>query len=124
MFFTLTLISDTSTVPAPENVILDTDNRTLKWDHVFQPSDLQSDFKVVHSGVNINYLVHIYENDGVDRGTSVEVPVDRLYLNLDERLLESINSCEEQEFVVQAVVNNVFHSENSSAVSGIFFDGE
>ena len=103
---------------------LDTDNRTLKWDHVFQPSDLQSDFKVAHSGVNINYLVHMYDKDGVDGGTSVKVPVDRLYLNLDERLLESINSCEEQEFVVQAVVNNDFHSENSSAVSGIFSDGE
>ena len=105
-------------------MILDTDNRILKWDHVFQPFDLQSDFKVSHSGVNINYLVHRYDKDSVDRGTSVEVPVDRLYLNLDERLLENINSCAEQEFVVQAVVNNDFHSENSSAVSGIFFDGK
>ena len=64
----------------------------------------------------------MYDKDGVDRGTSVKVPVDRLYLNLDER--QHINSCAEQEFVVQAVVNNDFHSENSSAVNGAFFDGE
>ena len=102
---------------------LDTENRTIQWDHVFQPSDLQSDFKVVHSGVNINYLVHMYEKDGVDGGTSVEVPVDRLYLNLYDESIE-LTSCAEQEFVVQAVVNNDFHSQNSSAVNGIFFEGE
>ena len=104
-------------------MILDTDNRTIQWDHVFQPSDLQSDFKVAHSGININYLVHMYEKDGVDGGTSVNVPVDRLYLNLHDESIE-LTSCAEQEFVVQAVVNNDLHSENSSAVSGIFFDGE
>ena len=110
----------TDSVPAPKNVTLDTGNRILHWNPILQPSDLPPDFELVHD-YNITYLVHMYDKDDVD--TSVTVPVDRLYLILDDESIE-INICKEQEFVVQAVVNNDLHSENSSAVSGIFTDGE
>ena len=99
---------------------LDTGNRILHWNPILQPSDLPPDFELVHD-YNIAYLVHMYDKDDVD--TSVNVPVDRNYLDLDDESIE-INICEEQEFVVQAVVNNSHYSENSSAVSGNFTDGE
>ena len=35
-----------------------------------------------------------------------------------------LNGCEEQEFVVQAVINNELYSENSSVVSGNFSVGK
>ena len=119
---TVLLIFITDSVPAPENVTLDTGGRILHWNPILQPSDLPPDFELVHD-YNITYLVHMYDKDDVDTVTSVNVPVDRNYLNLDDESIE-INICEEQEFVVQAVVNNGHHSENSSAVSGIFTDGE
>ena len=118
---TVLLIFITDSVPAPENVTLDTGNRILHWNPILQPSDLPPDFELVHD-YNITYLVHMYDKDDVDTATSVNVPVDRHYLDLDDESID-INICEEQEFVVQAVVNNS-HSENSSAVSGIFTDGE
>ena len=99
---------------------LDTASKTLRWDHVFQPPHLPADFELVNA-INITYLVHMYGKDNVNAVTSVNVAVDRLYLKLDDN---SIDSCAEQEFVVQAVVNNDHYSENSSAVSGIFTDGE
>ena len=111
----------TDTIPAPENVTLDTGDRILHWNPILQPSDLPPDFELVHN-YNITYLVHMYDKDDVDTATSVTVPVDRNYLNLDDESID-INICKEQEFVVQAVVDNS-HSDNSSAVSGIFTDGE
>ena len=99
---------------------LDTASKTLCWDHVLQPPHLPADFELVNA-INITYLVHMYGKDSVNAVTSVNVPVDRNYLDLDD---DSIDSCDEQEFVVQAVVNNDHYSENSSAVSGIFYDGE
>ena len=112
----------TGTIPAPENVTLDTGSKILHWNPILQPSGLPPDFELVHD-YNITYLVHMYDKDDVDTVTSVNVPLDRLYLNLDDESID-INICEEQEFVVQAVVNNDHYSENSSAVSGIFTDGE
>ena len=111
----------TETIPAPENVTLDTGGRILHWNPILQPSDLPPDFELVHD-YNIAYLVHMYDKDDIDTAISVNMPVDRNYLNLDDESIE-INICKEQEFVVQAVVNNS-HSENSSAVSGNFTDGE
>ena len=99
---------------------LDTASKTLRWDHALQPPDLPADFELVNA-INIAYLVHMYGKDNVNAVTSVTVPVDRNYLDLDD---DSIDSCEEQTFVVQAVVNNDLRSVNSSAVSGIFTDGE
>ena len=101
---------------------LDTASKTLRWDHALQPPHLPADFELVNA-INITYLVHMYGKDNVNAVTSVNVPVDRLYLNLDDDSIV-INICEEQTFVVQAVVNNDHYSENSSAVSGIFYDGE
>ena len=101
---------------------MDTGSRILHWNPILQPpSDLPPDFELVHD-YNITYLVHMYDKDDVDTAISVNVPVDSKNLNLDDESIE-INSCNEQEFVVQAVVNNS-HSDNSSAVSGNFTDGE
>ena len=101
---------------------LDTGGRILYWNPILQPSGLPPDFELVH-GYNITYLVLMYDKDDVDTVTSVNVPVDRNYLNLDDESID-INTCKEQEFVVQAMVNNDLYSENSLAVSGIFYDGE
>ena len=106
-------------VPAPENVTLDTDNKILQWNHIFQPSDLPPDFELVHN-YNITYLVRVSDKDTV---TSVSVPGNRSYLNLDDEPVV-LNGCEEQEFVVQAVINNEFYSENGSVVSGNFSVGK
>ena len=110
------------TLPAPENVTLDTASKTLRWDHTLQPPHLPADFELVNS-INITYLVHVYGKDSVNAVTSVNVPVDRLYLNLDDDSKET-NSCDEQIFVVQAVVNNDLRSVNSSAVSGTISGGK
>ena len=99
---------------------LDTASKTLRWDHALQPPDLPADFELVDA-INITYLVHVYGKDNANAVTSVNMPVDRLYLNLDD---DSIDSCEEQTFVVQAVVNNIHYSENSSAVSGTISGGK
>ena len=108
-------------LPAPENVTLDMTSKTLHWNHALQPPDLPADFELVNA-INITYLVHMYGKDNVNAVTSVNVPVDRLYLNLDDDS-KVIDSCEEQTFVVQAVVNNI-HSDNSSAVSGTISGGK
>ena len=50
---------------------------------------------------------------------SVDIPVGQNYLDLDDEAVV-LNGCEEQEFVVQAVIGSRV-SENSSAVSGEFF---
>ena len=110
--------STTDTIPAPENVTLDTDGRLLQWNHIFQPSDLPPDFELVHD-YNIAYLVHIYD---VGTGMSVDISVGRNYLDLDDEAVV-LNGCEEQEFVVQAVIGSRV-SENSSSVSGNFSVGE
>ena len=111
----------TDTIPAPENVTLDTDGRLLLWNHIFQPSDLPPDFELVH-GYNIAYLVHIYGRNDVGTGMSVDIPVGQNYLDLDDEAVV-LNDCEEQEFVVQAVIGSRV-SENSSSVSGNFSVGE
>ena len=105
----------TDTVPAPENVTLDTNNTLLKWNHVFQPSDLPPDFELVHD-YNTTYLVHVSYRNDVDTHRSVNVSGSRS-LNLDEEPVV-LNGCEEQEFAVQAVINNELYSQNSSIVSG------
>ena len=111
----------TDTIPAPEDVTLDTDGRLLQWNHIFQPSDLPPHFELVHN-YNIAYLVHIYGRIDVGTGMSVDIPVGQNYLDLDDETVV-LNGCEEQEFVVQAVIGSRV-SENSSAVSGNFFVGE
>ena len=103
------------TIPAPEDITLDTNKKILQWNHVFQPSDLPPDFELVHD-YNITYLVHVSHRNGVDTRTSVNVPGSRS-LNLDNEPVV-LNGCAEQEFVVQAVINNELYSENSSVVSG------
>ena len=109
-------------IPSPKNVTLDTGGRTLHWNPILRPSDLPPDFELVHN-YNITYLVLIYDKDDVDTVISVNSSMDRNYLNLRDESIE-IDSCKEKEFVVQAVVNKNLHSENSSIVSGIFYDGE
>ena len=49
---------------------------------------------------------------------SVDIPVGQNYLDLDDEAVV-LNGCEEQEFVVQAVIGSRV-SENSSAVSDNF----
>ena len=100
------------TIPAPDNITLDTNKKILEWNHVFQPSDLPPDFELSHD-YNITYLVHVSDKDTV---TSVNVPGNRNYVVI------VLNGCEE-EFVVQAVINNELYSENSSVVSGNFSVG-
>ena len=111
----------TDTIPAPEDVTLDTDGRLLQWNHIFQPSDLPPDFELVHD-YNIAYLVHIYDRNDVGTGMSVDIPVGQNYLDLDDEAVV-LNGCEEQVFVVQAVIGSRI-SENSSSVSGNFSVGE
>ena len=98
-------------IPAPENITLNTATNTIHWNHVFQPSDLPSDFKLSHN-YNIFYLVH--GSDGVR--APVNVPGDRNYLKLDDESI-LMNGCEEQNFFVQTMINNRV-SINSSVVSG------
>ena len=111
----------TESVPVPENVTLDTDNKLLQWNHIFQPSDLPPEFELVHD-YNIIYLVRVSDKDH-DTITSVNVPGNRSYLLLVEEPVV-LNGCEEQEFVVQAVINNELYSQNSSVVSGNFSVGK
>ena len=110
----------TDTIPAPEDVTLDTDGRLLQWNHIFHPSDLPPDFELVHD-YSIAYLVHIYDRNDVGTGMSADIPVGQNYLDLDDEAV-LLNGCEEQEFVVQAVIGSRV-SENSSAVSGNFYVG-
>ena len=91
---------------------MDTNKKILEWNHVFQPSDLPPDFELSHD-YNITYLVHVSDKDTI---TSVNVPGNRNYVAI------VLNGCEE-EFVVQAVINNELYSENSSVVSGNFSFG-
>ena len=98
-------------IPAPENITLNTATNTIHWNHVFQPSDLPSDFKLIHN-YNIFYLVH--GNDGVR--APVNVPGDRNYLKLNDESIV-MSGCEEQNFIVQTMINNRV-SINSSVVSG------
>ena len=53
---------------------------------------------------------------------SVDIPVGQNYLDLDDEAVV-LNGCEEQEFVVQAVIGSRV-SENSSSVSGNFCASE
>jgi hypothetical protein len=98
-------------VPAPNNVTVDNDGKLLQWSYVLQPSNLPSDFKLLHD-FNITYLVHVKfdRDDGVEAVTTITVPA--LYLNLDV-----LDMCKRQEFTVQAVINNELKSENRSVVS-------
>ena len=86
------------------DVILPTNNKTLQWTNILQPTDLPPDFKIVHN-YNISYLVHVYDKDGV-----VSVNVPGTYFNL-------LDECEEQNFTVQTVINDELYSDNSSAIS-------
>ena len=90
------------------DVILRTNNKTLQWTNILQPSDLPPDFKIVHN-YNISYQVHVYYEDGV---SSVNVP--RNYFNI-------LNKCEKQNFTVQTVINDEIYSDNSSVIS---FEGK
>ena len=90
-------------IPAPVDVILPTNNKTLQWTNILQPSDLPPDFKLVHN-YNISYLVHVYDKDGV-----VSMNVPGTYFNL-------LNECEEQNFTVQTVINDELYSDNSSVI--------
>jgi hypothetical protein len=102
-------------VPAPNNITLDNVNKLLRWDYLLQPSNLPPDFKLVHD-FSITYIVHIkYDrDDGVEDATTVNVPGNRQSLNLDV-----LDMCKQQEFAMQAVINNELKSENRSFVSNL-----
>ena len=88
----------------------------LQWSPIFQPSDLLSDFQLVHE-YDIIYLVHVNDRGNVGTGVTVMVPGNTNYLSLDDETL-ALNGCNEYEFIVQAVVNDELFSENSSIVRG------
>ena len=99
------VISDV--IPAPMDVTLPNNNKTLQWTNILQ-HDLPPGFKIVPN-YNISYQVHVYNKDGV---SSVNVPGN--YFDL-------LNKCEEQNITVRTVINDELYSSNSSVIS---FEGK
>ena len=104
-------ITDVSKIPPPSNI--STDNTTLQWNHIFQPSGLPPDF-VLTTTMNISYHVTVRDREGGEREQTLishETSLDISHV---------LDYCRRQEFTVQTVVNDLYHSQNSSYISNPF----
>ena len=96
--------TDIDAIPSPKSLDLDNDKEILSWRHSFHP-DLPMDFEIVH-GYSISYLIN--ETDSRQRRRTMvshETSLDISHV---------LDYCRRQEFSVQTVVNDLYHSQNSS----------
>ena len=99
-----TAITEVNEVPSPVTLSLDSVSGIINWTHVFQPSDLPSEFELDH-GFTISYLVNV-----TDRDSSVEsLASNETSLNVSQYL----DHCSRQEFTVQALVNGMLSQSRS-----------
>ena len=99
--------SETSEVPSPMTLSLDSVSGIISWSHVFQPSDLSSEFELDH-GFTISYLVNVTDRDS--SGERVEsLASNETSLNVPQYL----DHCSGQEFTVQALVNDMLSQSRS-----------
>ena len=99
------LNSDTDEIPPPSNISLDINTRTLDWNHAFQP-DLPLGFDITLEH-NLTYYVTVRDRDSEGNGeslTSHETSLDISHV---------LDYCRRQEFTVQTVVNDIYHSQSS-----------
>ena len=102
-----TAITETSEVPSPLTPSLDNVGGIISWSHVFQPSDLPSDFEMDH-GFTISYLVNVTDRDS--SGERVEsLASNETSLNVSQYL----DHCSRQEFTLQALVNDMLSQSRS-----------
>ena len=92
-------------IPSPTSISLN--NSILEWCHIFQPSDLPSEFELDH-GFTISYLVNVTDRDS--SGERVEsLASNETSLNVSQYL----DHCSRQEFTVQALVNGTLSQSRS-----------
>ena len=92
-------------IPSPTSISLN--NSILEWSHIFQPSDLPSEFELDH-GFTISYLVNVTDRDS--SGERVEsLASNETSLNVSQYL----DHCSRQEFTVQALVNGTLSQSRS-----------
>ena len=90
---------DIDAIPHPSNLALVRNSSRLRWSHVFQLSDLPSEFELDH-WFTISYLVKVTDRDS--SGERVEsLASNETSLNVSQYL----DHCSRQEFTVQALVN-------------------
>ena len=90
---------DIDAITRPSNLALVRNSSMLSWSHVFQPSDLPSEFELNH-GFTISYLVNVADRDS--SGERVEsLATSETSLNVSQYL----DHCSRQEFTAQALVN-------------------
>ena len=93
------------TIPKPTSVTLDDETGILDWTHPFHPADLPVDFQIIHE-FGISYLIN--ETDSGERGQTMVSHETSLGIS------HVLDYCKRQEFTVQTVVNDLYHSQNSS----------
>ena len=102
-----TAITEINEVPSPMNLSLDSVSEIISWSHVFQQSDLPSEFELDH-GFTISYLVNVTDRDS--SGERVEsLASNETSLNVSQYL----DHCSRQEFTVQALVNGILSQSRS-----------
>ena len=100
-------LPDIDEIPRPSNLALFRNSSRLSWSHVFQPSDLPSEFELDH-GFTISYLVNVIDRDS--SGERVEnLASNETSLNVSQYL----DHCRRQEFTVQALVNGILSQSSS-----------
>ena len=102
-----TTFTEINEVPSPVTLSLDGVSGIVSWSHVFQPSDLPSEFELNH-GFTISYLVNVTDRDS--SGERVEsLASNETSLNVSQYL----DHCSRQEFTVQALVNGILSQSRS-----------
>ena len=105
--FHFTAITEINELPSPVTLSLDSVSGIISWSHVFQPSDLPSEFELDH-GFTISYLVNVTDRDS--SGERVEsLASNETSLNVSQYL----DHCSRQEFTVQALVNGMLSQSRS-----------
>ena len=108
-----TAITEINEVPSPVTLSLDSVSGIISWSHVFQPSDLPSEFYLDH-GFTISYLVNVTDRDS--SGERVEsLASNETSLNVSQYLYH----CSRQEFTVQALVNGQLSQSRSITTDSI-----
>ena len=91
------------------DLVVDIDNLTLAWSHLFQPI-LPEDFILIDSDI----LYKVYVTDSTRSLTANTTSID---------ISGTLDSCTTRNFTVQAVIDE-FQSPNSSSISISDFSGK
>ena len=105
----------TAEIPPPTDVSITTE--ILEWGHVFQPSDLPTDFVLIPE-VTISYIVYVTDTSSA---IMISLPTHNNSLDISDIM---INSCTRQDIAVQTLINNQLHSPNSSSIYISNFSGK